>query len=227
MTDFVRVRPAGVRAVGWARTAVGVAVIAVLVYAYALRIVVDDGNPFDYFGYFTNQTALLASAVLIATGVLHVSGRQVPGWLTTARAVATALLIVVAVVYNLLVPGTGSAPPWVSAVLHAAFPIAVLLDWLLIGDRRPLPWRRLWLVLPYPILWLVVVLARGVTDGWVPYGFLLPGQGVPSLVAHIAGLLAALVAAGALVWWAARLPALFAMQSARPALPARLAKTRA
>lgn len=180
-------------------------ITAVLVYFYAVRIAVGDGNPFDYFGYFTNQTSLLASLILIATGVLMILGRSVPPTLTLVRGITTAYLLVVAVIYNLLVPGTGSAPPWVSALLHVVFPLLVALDWLLIGDRPRLPWRRLWLLLPYPILWLTTVLIRGVTDGWVPYGFLLPERGIASLTVHIVGLLAAIIAAGALVWTASRL----------------------
>jgi len=76
---------------------------------------------------------------------------------------------------------------------------------VLVADRPSLPWRRLWLVLPYPVVWLAVVLVRGVTDGWVPYGFLLPERGLPSLVLHVVGLLAALLASGALVWTVSRL----------------------
>ncbi|MFC9560855.1 Pr6Pr family membrane protein [Agromyces sp. NPDC056965] len=191
--------------VGLARVAVGVLCITVLGSAYGLRIEAGDGSPFDFFGYFTNQTSLLTSIVLIVTGLLAVLGRPVPPWLSTVRGVATACLLVVAVVYNVLVPGTGSAPPWVSAALHIVFPLVVVLDWLLVGDRPPLPWRRLWLVLPYPVVWLGVVLARGATDGWVPYGFLLPERGLLSLAAHIVGLLGAMLAAGALVWAGSRL----------------------
>ncbi|KRC60948.1 hypothetical protein ASE14_08305 [Agromyces sp. Root81] len=191
--------------IGPARLVEGVLCIAVLGYAYGLRIAADDGNPLDFFGYFTNQTSLLTSVVLIVTGMLAVLGRRIPGWLSTVRGIATACLVVVAVVYNVLVPGTGTAPPWVSAVLHIVFPLAVGLDWLLVGDRPGLPWRRLWLVLPYPLLWVAVVLVRGATDGWVPYGFLLPERGILSLVAHVMGLLAAMLAAGALVWAASRL----------------------
>ncbi|CAM3313203.1 Pr6Pr family membrane protein [Occultella aeris] len=110
----------------------------------------------------------------------------------------------VAVIYNTLIPGTGSAPPVVSTILHLAFPLAITLDWLLVGDRGPLAWRRLWLVLPYPLLWLLVVLVRGVTDGWVPYGFLLPDRGLASLGLHVVALLGTLLAAGALVWAASR-----------------------
>ncbi len=197
--------PTATDAVGLARIAAGVLCITVLGYAYGLRIEVGDGSPLDFFGYFTNQTSLMTSIALIATGLLAVFRRRIPEWLPTVRGIATACLIVVAVVYNVLVPGTGSAPPWVSAVLHMVFPLVVVLDWLLVADRPALPWRRLWLVLLYPIVWLGVVLVRGATDGWVPYGFLLPERGLASLAVHIVGLLGAMLAAGALVWAGSRL----------------------
>lgn len=186
--------------IGAARILTGVAVIIVLLWTYVLGIEQDGANPFNYFGYFTNLTSLLTALVLIAAGWRTLAGRGHPAWLTAARAAAASCMVIVAVIYNTLIPGTGSAPAWVSAILHAIFPALVLLDWLLVGDRAPLPWRRLWVVIPYPILWLCVVLLRGVTDGWVPYGFLLPANGVPSLLGHIALLLAALFAAAALVW---------------------------
>lgn len=194
----------GRRIVGFGRIAAGGLMVAVLVYGYALRIAAGEANPFDYLGYFTNLTSLLSAVVLIVAGVLAAGGRRIPDALTAARAVATACLLIVAVVYNVIVPGTGSAPPAVSLALHGLFPLLVALDWLLVGDRDPLPWRRLWIVLPYPVLWLAVVRVRGVTDGWVPYGFLLPTRGVGPLLATVAGLLAALLAAAVLVWAASR-----------------------
>ena len=193
-----------VRAVGWGRISGGVVVAAALAYAYTTAWAAGERNPFNYFGYFTNQTSLFTCIVLIATGAVMITGRRVPAWLTTLRGIATACLLIVAVVYNVLVPGTGSAPLWVSVLLHGVFPLAVLLDWLLIGDRPPLRWRDLWVVLPYPMIWLTVVLIRGITDRWVPYGFLLPERGTTSLSIHIIGLLTALLAAGALVWTASR-----------------------
>lgn len=187
---------------------VGGGVIGILVFTYVVGIPGQGASLVDYFGYFTNLTGLLTSGVLIATGFLSLRRRSIPAPLIVVRAVAVACMIVVGVVYNVLVPGTGSAPAWVSVVLHTVFPVVVVLDWVLIGDRAAVPWRRLWLVLPYPIIWLVVVLLRGVTDGWVPYGFLLPERGITSLVLHIAGLLAALVASGSLVWAVSRVPGL-------------------
>lgn len=122
----------------------------------------------------------------------------------TARGVAASCLIVVALVYNLLVPGTGSAPAWISALLHGVFPVLVVLDWALDRYRVAQPWARIWWVLPYPLLWLTVVLVRGVTDGWVPYGFLLPERGPLSLLLHVVGMLVVLLCAAAFVWGLSR-----------------------
>jgi hypothetical protein len=104
------------------------------------------------------------------------------------------------VVYNALVPGTGSAPVWVSVVLHVVFPALVLIDIVFSPDRPRLAWTQLWWVLPYPLVWITVVLLRGATDGWVPYGFLLPGRGLLSLALHVVGILMLLILAAAAVW---------------------------
>ena len=201
---------------GIGRIVVGASVIAVLLYAYALRIAVGDASPFDYFGYFTNQTSLIAALVLIGSGALVTTGRSVPSWFALLRGIVTAYLLVVGVIYNVLVPGTGSAPPWVSVLLHVVFPVLVALDWLLIGDRPRLPWSRLWMLVPYPLIWLGVVLWRGVTDGWVPYGFLLHERGLGSLMLHVLGLLVAVLIAGVLVWTASRFRGVSLRENASP-----------
>lgn len=187
-------------AIGIFRVSAGGGVIGILLFTYVIGIPHQGASLVDYFGYFTNLTSLLTSGVLIATGLLSLRRRSIPAPLISARAVAVACMIIVGVVYNVLVPGTGSAPAWVSVALHTVFPVLLVLDWILIGDRAAMPWRRLWLVLPYPVVWLGIVLVRGITDGWVPYGFLLPERGSMSLTLHVVGLLAALLASGSLVW---------------------------
>ncbi|PNW09178.1 hypothetical protein C1632_08845 [Microbacterium testaceum] len=182
------------------RVTVGAVVIAVVLFAYVLRIAAGDANPFDFFGYFTNQTSILTALVLIAVGTFGLRDRPVPSALTLAWAIGAACLIVVAVVYNALVPGTGSAPPWVSVVLHVVFPVLVVADVATARDRPRLAWRRLWWVFPYPLFWITVVLVRGATDGWVPYGFLLPERGLASLLLHVVGILALLLVAATGVW---------------------------
>lgn len=207
MSQHTRRHPDRLRnATGTIRILTGATTLIALGVAYALAIRAGQGSPFDYFGYFTNLTSLATSGIVITAGVYAFRGNCAPLPLVFARGVSTACMIVVGVVYNALVPGTGAAPPWVNAWLHIALPMIVTLDWLISRDRRPLPLTRLWIVLPYPLLWLTVVLIRGATDGWVPYGFLLPATGPLSITLHGVGLLAALISAGALVWGASHLP---------------------
>lgn len=189
-----------------ARIVAGVGVLGVVLFAYGLRIAAGDPDFFDFFGYFTNQTSSLTALVLITVGARGAMDRAVPVVLALAWAIGAACLIVVAVVYNGLVPGTGSAPPWVSAVLHLVFPLLVVVDFATAPDRPRLAWRHLWWVLPYPVAWVAVVLARGATDGWVPYGFLLPERGLASLVLHVVGILALLLLAATVVWALGRRP---------------------
>lgn len=191
--------------VGVGRVIAGVGIVLLLAYSFGLRSADGDANPLNYFGYFTNLTCLLASFVAIATGMHTFGGRPAPIWLSTTRGVSVANLTVVGVIYNTVVPGTGEAPVWVSGLLHLAVPIGAALDWAFFTDRPALPWRRLWLVLPYPAAWLVIVLARGATDGWVPYGFLLPERGAWPIVLTVIGLIALLVVAGAVTWTLSRL----------------------
>ncbi|WP_053386186.1 Pr6Pr family membrane protein [Leucobacter japonicus] len=190
--------------IAWARLTIGTAVILVLAYTYALGT--GGVNPFDFFGYFTNLTNLLTAILLITTGLvtLRRPAKPAPLWLRTARGVAVACMLIVGVIYNVVVPGTGSAPPWVSVTLHIIMPAITLLDWVCVGDRGVLPWRHSWAVLPYPLLWLGVVLVRGATDGWVPYGFLLPAHGAGALAATCVGLLVSLAVSGAIVWGLSR-----------------------
>lgn len=190
------------------RVAAGTFVVAAIGYAYSLSIAEGFPNPLNFFGYFTNLTSSITALLLIITGVLTLRSSSLPAWLPSLRAITVTCMLIVGVIYNLLVPGTGNAPPWVSLTLHVLFPLFVAIDWVLGHGNTALPWRRLWIVLPYPLTWLAVVLVRGITDGWVPYGFLLPERGISSLLAHVAGLLIALLLAGAAVWSTSRLPAM-------------------
>jgi hypothetical protein len=89
-------------------------------------------------------------------------------------------------------------------VLHIAFPIYAALDWLLVGDRPRLRWRHLWWVALDPLVWLIVVLIRGATDGWVPYPFLNPANGYLSVTVYCILIAVAVMGVGALVFWVSR-----------------------
>jgi len=216
--------------VKYAVATVRLAVSALMLVAMTVSFVHDatDGAdiwPWDWFGYFTNQNNLAAGFMLSAAAVGLLVGRRFR-WLDYVRgAVTTYIVIVGAVFWTLLAPVTVVAIPWTNDVMHAVVPAYCLLDWLLVGDRAPLSFSRLWVIFPYAVVWLGVTLARGATDGWVPYPFMDPSTGYAS-VALYCGAIVVLATIFALAFWGAsrwhgavlrRAPVLAA---AVPALPA-------
>ena len=154
-----------------ARLAAGALGLAAVIATYAAAQM--PINPFNFFGYFTIQGNIVFLIVILIAAAFGFAGRTQPGWLLFLRAAAT-YMIIVGLVYNTLLIGLagGVAVPWANHVLHVVIPIYALLDWLLFGDRPPLPWRRFWFVLIYPLVWLGVVLIRVGTDGMAFYPFL-------------------------------------------------------
>lgn len=162
-------------------------------------------NPLNFFGFFTIQSNLGAAAAEVVAGIGVLRGRS-PAVLL--RAATTTYILLTGVVYNTLLTGVagGVALPWANTTLHTLVPAAVVLDWIVARDRPALPWRRLPAVIPYPLLWLIVVLVRGATDGWVPYPFLSPSLGCATVAAYCGAITAAVLVFAALVWAASRLP---------------------
>ncbi|MBG6225326.1 hypothetical protein IWX63_001898 [Arthrobacter sp. CAN_A2] len=181
-------------------------VVAAVVVLAVLSTFLDTAsrgavNPFNFFGFFTIQSNLMAAAVLLAAAVLQVRGATAPEWLLPVRAAVTTYMFVVGVVYNLLLSGLpgGVELAWANWVMHVGFPVYAVLDWIVTTDRRALSYRVLRLVLVYPLVWVTVVLVRGATDGWVPYPFLDPASGYASVVLYVVVIAAAVLAFGAVV----------------------------
>lgn len=188
--------------------------VALVVLAAVAATAIDSASrtpliPVNFFGYFTIQGNLLFAAVLLVTAVRSLSGREEGALLSLVRGATTSYIIVVGLVYNTLLVGLagGVALPWANTVMHLLFPVYGLLDWIFFTDRPPLPWRRLWVVTIYPILWLVVVLIRGATDGWVPYPFLDPSLGYDRVAVFVLVIAVGFVLSGAVVWALSRLQA--------------------
>lgn len=141
----------------------------------------------NFFSFFTIQSNV-ASAVVLLIGASFLVTRTGadPTWFTTLRGSVATYMIVTGIVYNLLLRGIqlpqGQTLGWSNEILHVVAPIWLLLDWLFAPGRTPIEWRKLWLVLIYPILWVVYTLVRGpftpneVLDQpyWYPYPFLNP-----------------------------------------------------
>lgn len=167
--------------------------VAVLMLAAVVRLLVNSVSEGDFvlwnfFGYFTIQNNLIGVAALLLAAPL--TGRPRPAWLEYLRAcAATYLFIVVTVYWTLLMPTSEDSPwTWTNLLVHGISGVALVVDWLVEGPRRRLPARTVWVVLLYPAAWLAVVLARGATDGWVPYPFLDPENGYASVAVYVAAI---------------------------------------
>ena len=170
--------------------------------------------PWDWFGYFTNQNNLAAGFVLTFAGIALLQGRRVR-WIEYARgAVATYIFIVGTVFWTLLVNAAPIPIPWANDVVHAVVPAYCLLDWLLVGDRAPLSFRRLWVIYPYAVVWLAVTLIRGATDGWVPYPFMDPATGYASVAIYCGAIVVIATVVALLFWAASRFPGVLLRGSA-------------
>lgn len=198
------------QAVGGIRLLAAVASgIAVVVTAHA-ALDAQTFRFFDFFGYFTIQGSIVTAVTLGIAGATTLAGHSQSEWLLVLRGSATTYIVIVGVVYNALLRSidVGVLVPWANTVMHVALPLYAVVDCVVAGDRGPLAWRRMPLVLVYPIVWVLVVLGRQVVagaDGWVPYPFLELATLGGAVWAWIGAIAAAFVAVAALVWWASRL----------------------
>lgn len=158
-----------------------VLVVAAIVAQFLRSIESPTFNPFNFFGYFTIQSNVFI-AVALAVTLVSAAKRQREGLgASVFRGASTVYIATTGIVYNTLLVHASLdqsfTVQWSNDVLHRVLPVYAVLDWLLFSDRARLLLRHVWLFLVYPAVWLVVVLVRGATDGWVPYPFLDPGQG--------------------------------------------------
>jgi hypothetical protein len=158
-------------------------VVAVLVAAAVVATFLSVAPvPFaNFFGFFTIQSNVIGAVVaLVGAARLLVGAQPTQAWVVVRWCAATYLAVVGVVYWTLLAPlhAAGGVPlPWANLVVHAVTPVAAVVDLVLAPDRARPPLRLLPAVLVYPLVWTVVVLVRGATDGWVPYPFLSPSQG--------------------------------------------------
>lgn len=176
------------RLLGLLRLVAGLAILIAIIGQFDYTAGRATINPFNFFGYFTIQSNIITMVAFLASAYFILSRKKQPTWVIYLRAVATTIIVIVGLVYNTLLAGASLAGSfdlkWSSDILHVIIPIYALVDWVLFADRKKLPYNRLWIVLIYPIVWLVVILIRGATDGWVPYPFLNPNTGYGSVALY-------------------------------------------
>jgi len=151
-------------------------------------------RPATFFSYFTIQSALLGSGVLLVGAARWRTVRSLA--FDLVRGGAVVYLLVTGIVFAVLLAGTDvdTALPWANVMLHQVLPVAMLLDWLLVPPAQRLTGRHGLLWLSYPLAWAGYTLSRGALVGQYPYPFLNPatagaGRVAASGVAILIGML--------------------------------------
>lgn len=171
----------------------------------------------NFLSFSTIQSNVAAVFVfLIGAALLATRKGDDPAWFGILRASVASYMIVTGIVYNLLLRGIelpqGATLPWSNEVLHVVIPLAMLLDWLFAPGRVAIPWNKLWIIVVYPIVWVIYTMVRGpFTQNevlgqpyWYPYPFLNPNlsaNGYFSVSFYIALIAMVILAVGAGVIW--------------------------
>ena len=219
----------------WAVVRVLTAVVGIAAVVAQLARTIENaaaaGQPIgtvvtNFFSFFTIQSNVAAAVTLTIGALLFwTQGRRTdvePRWFAVLLACVTTYMVITGIVYNLLLRGIqlpqGETVAWSNEVMHVAVPIVLLLDLFLAPRRRPLPWRSVWIIVIYPIAWVIYTLVRGplVTSPgngepyWYPYPFLNPNNpalepaGYAGVAVYVVAIAAGIIVVGLLVVWVGR-----------------------
>lgn len=176
---------------------------------------------FRLFCFFTVQSNVMAAVVLGWASFRGFAGRHridSPA-LALALVSVTSYMLVTGLVYNIVLRSAGDAGimlGWSNAVHHVIVPAFMLLDVLLAPGRRALPWRAVYAIILYPLIWVSCSLIAGPhlkspstgTTPWYPYPFLdasvLPG-GYFGVFAWVVGIAVVFAAVGVAAVFVGRL----------------------
>ena len=180
----------------------------------------------NFLSFFTIQSNVAAAATLAIGALLFwTQGRRTdvePRWFAVLLACVTTYMVITGVVYNVLLRGIqlpqGQTVPWSNEVLHVVVPIVLLLDLFVAPRRHPLPWRAIWVIVIYPIVWVIYTLVRGplvISPGngepyWYPYPFLNPNNpalqppGYAGVAVYVVAIAIGIIVVGSFVVWIGR-----------------------
>ena len=141
----------------------------------------------NFVSFFTIESNIIAAATFaIGAWVLLRTKGDGPAWFATLRLSAVTYMTITGLVYNLLLRGyalpQGRTLEWANEVFHVVMPIIVLLDFLLAPGRVRLDFKKIRLIIIFPIAWCAYTLIRAPfaldpslgTAPWYPYPFLDP-----------------------------------------------------
>lgn len=128
-----------------------------------------------YFSYFTITTNLL---VALACTVLLFGTASKLGLFFNRQSLLTAILvyiIIVGAIYNLVLRflwKPAGIQQIVDELLHSVVPLLLLAYWFVFVPKNQLRWNNVWLWMVYPLIYLLLIFARGAFSGFYPYPFI-------------------------------------------------------
>lgn len=198
---------------GWVR-AYRILFGAVAIWAVVWDFIDQDRHkagfvPANFWSLFTNQSNLIAGAVLVLGAVLPVLIVRSHGW-EMVRGAAVMFMVTTGVVYATLLGGLfnpfADDQTWMNSVLHQVTPIVMVVDLLLQPPATRITFRQALVWTVYPLLYLAYSLVRGAIVGWYPYAFLNPHEvgGYGGVAVYGLGISAGFLAMTAFVTWLSR-----------------------
>ena len=155
------------------------AIVVIGAIAYQAWVIIDSGlfRPLRFFAFFTILSNLFGAFLWLW---LAFRWRRTRTRLDDLlRGAATLYLVVTFVVVVLLLGGAelSLSDRIVDFIVHKAFPVIVVVDWLIDPPETDLrmPDVALWMI--FPLVWVALTLVRGALDSWYPYPFLDPDHG--------------------------------------------------
>ena len=191
------------------RLALGLALLGSVLWQVSDRLAAGLFRPFEYFAFFSIDSSLLAGLVLVIGGLALLQGKDETARMHTFRLIATVSMIIVGVVYHALLGDSAvdqrdigyEWPVIPNLIIHTYAPILITIDYLVsIRGYKP-AWRKALWVVVYPLVWLGLSVARGLSDGWWPYWFINPNSegGVVGMLTYVFAIAAAFIALGFIV----------------------------
>jgi hypothetical protein len=141
----------------------------------------------DLLSYYTLQANFLALAVWVASAIAATrpTSARIGTALEYGRAFAAANLMLVAIIYwSMIAPlGLEAGPRLVIVMVisHIMTPLYATVDYLVVGNAKPLPLRGWWWFFAIPTAWIAAAVARAYSGGWVPYDYLDPARGMRAI----------------------------------------------
>jgi len=141
----------------------------------------------DLLGYYTPQANFLAVVVWVASAIAATrpTSARMGTALEYGRAFAAANLVLVAIIYwSMIAPFGLEAGPQLVIVMvisHIMTPLYATVDYLVVGDAKPLPLRGWWWFFAIPTAWIATAVARAYSGGWIPYDYLDPARGMRAI----------------------------------------------